>query len=144
MTTVVSILAHELSQVTSGIAPSKVISPLEFMLLMFQFDFIGRWWQYCSLASAAITGWLFFETREIRVDMDHADEPQRQAAVRWQVDRVKLMMRVRNVLSAALIAMVGVHALLAYSPVALYLPAYVLRGLGWFYGSYMPQMPTVP
>jgi hypothetical protein len=54
--------------------------------------------------------------------------------------RVKLMMLVRNVLSAALIAMVGVRALLAYSPVVRYLPAYILRALGWFYGSYLPEV----
>jgi hypothetical protein len=53
------------------------------------------------------------------------------------------MMRMRNVLSMALVLMIGVHSLLAFSPVALYLPAYILRGLGWFYGAYMPS-PTVP
>jgi hypothetical protein len=140
VTTLASISAHELGDLTHGIVPPKIISPLEFM---FQFDFSGRWWQYCSLAGALITGWLFLEAKEIRVDMRHANEPQRQAAVTRQVDRVKFAMRVRNVLSIALILMIGVHALLAYSPVAPYLPAYVLRGLGWFYGSYMPPIPTV-
>ncbi len=86
---------------------------------------------------ALITGWLFLEAKEVRVDIDHAKDVVRQ------VDRVKLMMRVRNVLSVALIGMIGVHALLTFSPIGLYLPAYILRGLGWFYGSSMPPIPTV-
>jgi hypothetical protein len=40
------------------------------------------------------------------------------------------------------IGMIGV--LLAYSPIAKYLPAYILRGLGWFYGAYMPPIPAAP
>jgi hypothetical protein len=142
VTTLASVSSLEFARATHEIVSPKIISPLEFM---FQFDFGSvKWWQYCSLAGALITGWLFLEAKDIRVDIDHADEPKRQAAVTRQVDRVKLMMRVRNVLSVALILMVGVHALLAYSPVAPYLPAYILRGLGWFYGSYMPAIPTVP
>jgi hypothetical protein len=54
------------------------------------------------------------------------------------------MIQVRNVLSMALILMAGVHALLTFSPIALCLPAYILRGLGWFYGAYMPPIPAVP
>jgi hypothetical protein len=39
-----------------------------------------------------------------------------------------------------LLAMVGVHALLTFSPISLYLPASVLHWLAWFYGSYMPLL----
>ncbi len=124
-----------------GAISPKSISPLEFM---FQFDFSGKWWQYCSLAGALITGLLFLQAKEMRVDIDHAHDAQAQATVARQVNRVKLMMRVRNVVSMALILMVGVHALLTFSPIAAYLPAYILRGLGWFYGSYMPSIPTMP
>jgi hypothetical protein len=119
----------------------KIISPLEFM---FQFDFSTKWWQYCSLASALITGWVFFQAKDIRVDNAHLREAQTRAVLTRQVYRVKRMMRVRNALSTALIAIIGVHALLAYSSAALYLPAYVLRGLGWFYGPDMPPIPTIP
>jgi hypothetical protein len=130
MTTYASILFHEFTgSITHRTIAPKIISPIEFM---FQFDFSGKWWQYCSLAGALITGWLFLQAKEMRVDLDHAKSVVRQ------VDRVKLMMRVRNVLSVALILMVGVHALLMFSPIGPYLPAYMLRGLGWFYGMYMP------
>jgi hypothetical protein len=54
------------------------------------------------------------------------------------------MMSVRNVASAAVIGMILVHALLDYSPIARYLPAYMLRGLAWFYGAYMPSIPPAP
>jgi hypothetical protein len=59
------------------------------------------------------------------------------------------MMRVRNLATLALILMIGVHALLTYSPIERHLPAYILRGLDWFYGAYwfygtnMPD-PMVP
>ncbi len=58
---------------------------------------------------------------------------------------MKFMMRVRNVFTVALIAMIGVHAVLTYSPIERYLPAYILRGLDWFYGAYWfygAQMPA--
>jgi hypothetical protein len=135
-TTYASISFHEVTgSLTHRAISPDIISPIEFM---FQFDFSGKWWQYCSLFGALITGWLFLQAKEMRVDLDHAKEVVRQ------VDRVKLMMRVRNVLSVALVLMIGVHALLSFSPVALYLPASILRGLGWFYGAYMPPVPTVP
>jgi hypothetical protein len=141
-TTLASISAQELQGFFTHMAISpKIISPLEFM---FQFDFNGKWWQYCSLASALITGWVYFEAKDIQVDDAHVREARTRAGVTRQVHRVKLMMRVRNVVSTALILMIAVHALLTFSPIAQYLPAYILRGLGWFYGAYMPSIPTVP
>jgi hypothetical protein len=141
-TTLAAISAQELAG-SSRIGPShpKIISPLEFM---FQFDFSGKWWQYCSLAIALITGWVFFEAKDIEIDDARVREAHTRVVLTRQVHRLKFTMRVRNVLSTALIAMIGVHALLSYSPIALHLPAYVLRGLGWFYGRYMPPIPTVP
>jgi hypothetical protein len=142
LTTLASISAQELAGffMHRTISP-KIISPLEFM---FQFDFSGKWWQYCSLAGALITGLLFLQAKEMRVDIDYAHNAQAQTTVARQVNRVKLMMRVRNVLSMALILMIVVHALLSFSPIGPYLPAYILRGLGWFYGAYMPAIPTMP
>jgi hypothetical protein len=141
-TTYASISTQEFATfLRHGAISPKIISPLEFM---FQFDFSGKWWQYCSIVAALITGWLFLQAREMRVDIDHADDAEAKATLSRHVDRAKLIMRVRNVLSMALILMVGVHALLTFSPIGPYLPAYILRGLGWFYGSYMPSIPSVP
>ena len=59
-----------------------------------------------------------------------------------RLDRVKFMMRLRNVLSTALIATIGVHALLSLSPRALSArkhPAEV-----GIYGACLPQNSIVP
>ena len=67
--------------------------------------------------------------KDLRIDIEHAHDAPSQATVAKQVDCTKFMMRVRNVASAAMIGMIGVHALLAYSPIAKYLPATIVRGL---------------
>jgi hypothetical protein len=108
-------------------------------------DSFSGWWQYCSLAGALITGLLFLQAKEMRVDIRHARNAQAEATVTRQVYLAKLMMRGRNAVSAALILMIGVHAVLTYSPIERYLPAYILRGLDWFYGVYWfygANMPT--
>jgi hypothetical protein len=91
-TTLALISAKEVAGFFTHTISPKIISPIEFM---FQFDFSGKWWQYCCLAGALITGWVFVQAKEVRVDIDHSKD------VVQQVDRIKLMTRVRNVLSMA-------------------------------------------
>jgi hypothetical protein len=118
---------------------AKFVSPLEFLFLI-NFHSVKPW-QIFNLLGAVITIYLFFAAGDVRVDHDYARDKQSQASLTRKVQWLKILMRTRNVSSAILVLILGIHVLLLFSPLATYLPTFILSGLRWFYGEYMPNMP---
>lgn len=94
----------------------------------------------CSLISALITIYLIFAAGNARIDLEHAGEARGNATLATKFEWIKFVLRVRDISSWAFVTIVFVHALLLFSPVAGYLPVFVLRGLSMFYGEYMPTV----
>jgi hypothetical protein len=116
----------------------KFVSPIEYFILI---DFFAlKPWQACSLLSATITAYLYFAAGDIRVNHAYAADPKARDKVAHSVGRLRILMRLRNVFSIALIVVVGIHVLLAFSPIIPWIPRYILQGLIRFYGPFMPPM----
>jgi hypothetical protein len=80
---------------------------------------------------------LFFEAGDI-IALRKATLHGSQLAKKSQW--INFVMRVRNVSSTTLTVILAVHAILAFSSLATWLPAFLLGWLNWFYGAYMPPM----
>jgi hypothetical protein len=118
---------------------TKFVSPLEFLFLIEFHSF--KPWQLFNLLSAVITVYLFFAAGRMRIDEEHALDVSSKLSITSKVEWLKFLMRLRNVGSILLTIILGVHALLLFSPVMDYLPSYAVSVLSNIYGEYMPTLP---
>jgi hypothetical protein len=117
---------------------AKLVSPVEFLFLI-DINTVKPW-QFFNLVGAIITVYLYFAAGDVRVDYVYSRDQHSHASLTQKVQWLKMLMRTRNVSSAILILILGVHALLLLSPVIRYLPAPILSALRSFYGDYMPAV----
>jgi hypothetical protein len=131
-------LAFNLTPALPHIIGTKVVSPLEYLFLIDLSTL--KIWQIFSLLSALITLYLFFEAGEIRIDYNHVPGTQSRAVVAKKVEWLKILMRLRNIFSTLLIAILALHAILMFSPIIAWLPPSIIRMLNVLYGPFMPPV----